>query len=160
MNSGILPMLLLCATLALALALAPARIGWLGLAAMVAGALLMSMVPLPADLSDAIFIGLWLSVVVTAVLTYVPRNFADPVMIPAGLNAGAWVGALASVSDMRGSLLPALAAGLLLIPARRFTLHGYHIVIKVIASWMIAIGLLSTFVSLMPTPGYKPDHME
>lgn len=160
MNSGILPMLLLCATLALSLALAPTRIGWLGLVAMAAGALLMSLLPLPANLSEAIFIGLWLSVVATAVLTYVPRRFADRVMIPAGFNAGAWVGALATVSEMRGSLLPALSLGLLSVPARRFTLHGYHIVIKVIASWMIAIALLSAFVSLMPTPGYKPDHME
>jgi len=160
MNGGILPMVLLCATLALSLALAPARVGWLGLAAMAAGALLMGLMPLPVGWSAAIFVGLWLSVVVTAVLTYVPRRFADRLMIPAGFNAGAWIGALAAVSDMRGSLLLALSPGLLLIPARRFTLHGYHIVIKVIASWMIAIALLSTFVSLMPTPGYKPDHME
>ena len=34
------------------------------------------------------------------------------------------------------------------------------IAVKVAASWMIAISSLALFVSLMPHPGYVPDHME
>lgn len=160
MNSGILPLLLICATLGLSLALAPQRDAWLGVAAMAASALLLSLMPLSPSLSDTIFIGLWLSIIATAALTYLPRRFADRLTIAAGLNAGAWAGALAAVSDKRGELIIALVLALLFIPARWFTLRGYHIVIKVIASWMIAVASLSMFVSLIPTPGYKPDHME
>lgn len=160
MNGGLLPLLLICVTLGLSLALAPWRMAWFAVAAMTVSALLLSLARLAPDTSDAIFVGLWLSVIVTAVLTYLPRRYADRLMIPAGLNAGAWAGALSAVSDKRGDLILAIGAALLFIPARWFTLRGYHIVIKVVASWMIAIASLSMFVSFMPTPGYKPDHME
>ena len=32
--------------------------------------------------------------------------------------------------------------------------------VKVAASWMIAVSSLALFVSMMPHPGYVPDHME
>lgn len=160
MNGGILPMLLLGATLGLSLALAPLRGAWAALAAMAAGALLLALVAVPARLSEAIVIGLLLSVIATAALVFVPRRYADRLVIAAGLNAGAWAGALASVSNQRTGLAPALALGLLFVPARWLPLRQYGIIIKVFASWMIAIASLSLFVSMMTTPGYKPDHME
>lgn len=160
MNGGILPLLLLGATFGLSLALAPLRTAAIALASMAAAALLLLFVPLSSRLSDTVFTGLWLSMIATAALAFVPRDVADRLMIPAGLNAGAWAGALASLADQRAGLVPALALGLLFLPARWFPLRGYAIVIKVVTSWMIAIASLSMFVSLVPTPGYKPDHME
>lgn len=160
MNGGLLPLVLMCATFGLLLAFAARRRAWLGLGAMVAAALLLSLAHLPQSASDAIFVGLWLSIIATAALTFVPPDFVNRLIVPAGLNAGAWAGALATMSDRRGGLILALSSGLLFIPVRWFTMRGYHIVPKVIASWMIAIASLSLFVSLMPTPGYKPDHME
>lgn len=160
MNGGILPLVLICAAFGLSLACVSLRVAGLGLAAMTVAGLMLSLMPIPTSASDIILLGLWLSVIATAALTYAPRRFADRLMIPAGLNAGGWAGALAAVSDMRGGLIVAFAVGLLFIPARWFTLRGYHIAIKVVASWMIAIASLSMFVSFMPTPGYKPDHME
>ena len=160
MNSGILPLLLIFATLGLALALAPQRAALISLAAMAVAALAVSLVPFSSAASDAIFRGLWVSVILTAALTYVPRDPANRLLLPAAINAGCWAGAFAGVSAQRANLLAALALSLLFIPARWFTLRGYHVVIKVVASWMIAIASLSMFVSFMPTPGYKPDHME
>ena len=46
------------------------------------------------------------------------------------------------------------------IPARWLARGKFNIAVKVVASWMIAIASLSLFVTLIPTPGYKPDHME
>lgn len=160
MNGGILPLLLICATLGLALAFAAPRAAWLGFAGMAAAGVALSLAPFPNSASGIIFTGLWLSVIATAALTFVPRRIANRLIIPAGINAGAWAGSLAGLSDKPGGLFLALTLGLLFIPARWFTMHGHHIVVKVVASWMIAIASLSMFVSFMPTPGYKPDHME
>ena len=57
-------------------------------------------------------------------------------------------------------LFSAPAKALIAIPANWLTQRKLDIIIKVVASWMIAIASLSLFVSLIPTPGYKPDHME
>lgn len=81
-------------------------------------------------------------------------------MVLAGTNAGAWIGAEASVGGMADGVLVALSLGLLLTAGRWLSLRDSSIVIKVIASWMIAIATLSMFVSLVPIQGYKPDHMD
>lgn len=154
------PLMLVCATLGLALSFARLRACLIAMSGMAGAALLFTLVGFSPDDSDWIFPGLWLTVIATAVLILVPDRFAERLMIPAGLNAGAWAGAVASVSGRRGDLIVALALLLLFIPARWFRLRGHQIVIKVAASWMIAIASLSMFVSLMPTPGYKLDHME
>jgi len=76
------------------------------------------------------------------------------------MNAGGWAGALTSLSGMHGALWLALPFSLLCLPGRRIERRGLGIAIKVAASWMIAISSLALFVSLMPHPGYVPDHME
>jgi ABC-type proline/glycine betaine transport system permease subunit len=53
-------------------------------------------------------------------------------------------------------LLPTLLA----IPVHWIARQKFAILLKVVASWVIAIASLALFVSVMPTPGYKPDHME
>lgn len=160
MNSGPLPMILLCLTLGLALALASRRAGWFGLAGMVATAALVAIVALPQGLTEAVSAGLALSVIATAALCYFPRGSTDRWLLATGVNAGVWTGAYASVSDQRGALLVALPLALVVMLGGWLVSSGYPIVIKVVASWMIAIASLSIFVSLLPTPGYKADHME
>lgn len=160
MNGGALPLMLICAALGVALAFARLRTALIALGAFAGLAVLLTLAGLARSALDSIFIGLWLSVIATAALTFVPNRHADRLMLPAGLNAAGWAGALAAVSDRRGDLLVASALLLLFIPARWFRLRGHQIVIKVAASWMIAIASLSLFVSLVPTPGYKSDHME
>ena len=160
MNSAILPLLLICATCGLSFALAPPRTASMGLAAMAAVAMVVSAMPFSQGASDLIFRGLWASVIITAALTYARGDLANRLILPSALNAGCWAGAFAGLSGERSGLLLALFLGLIFIPARWFTLRGYHVVVKVVASWMIAIASLSMFVAFMPTPGYKPDHME
>lgn len=160
MNGGILPILLICATVGLALSLVGWRDAWLGVAAIVLSALLVSIFNIPPTASKIIFFGLFVSTILTAVLVYVPQSWPRHWAIPVAVNAGGWAGALASLSGMHNALWLALPLCLLCLPGRWINQRGFGIAVKVAASWMIAISSLALFVSLMPHPGYVPDHME
>ncbi len=160
MNGGVLPVLLLCAAVVLALSLATGDAAWRGVAALAAAALIVAFLPLSSGLLEGIFGGLVLSTIVTAALVYLPRGLPNRWAIAAGLNGGAWAGAFASASQSRGQLALAIPFGLIFVAKRWLPSSGYTIVIKVIASWVMAIAALSMIVSMLPTPGYMPDHME
>ena len=160
MNGGILPILLICATLGLALSLVARRDAWLGISAIVLSALVVSMLKIAPDASKIVFGGLFLSTILTAILVYLPRSWPRRWAIPIAVNAGGWAGALASLSGMHSGLWLALPLCLLCVPGRWIEQRGLGIAVKVAASWMIAISSLALFVSLMPHPGYVPDHME
>ena len=160
MNAGILPMLLLCATVGLLLSFGSQRVAWLGFVGLVASALILSLLTLPAEVSKQIFIGAWVSIIVTAAVTYLPPRLPSRWAIPLAINAGAWVGALASLSGRKHDLLLALPLSLIFVLGRWVVARGLALGVKVVASWMIAIATLSIFVSMTPTPGYEPDHMQ
>ena len=160
MNGGILPLLLICATVGLALSLVGRRDALLGLAAILLSALAVSLFPITPDASNIIFAGLFVSTIITAMLLYLPRAWPRRWAIPVAVNAGGWAGALASLSSLQNALWLALPLCLLCIPGRWIDRRGLGIGLKVAASWMIAISSLSLFVSMMPHPGYVPDHME
>ncbi len=160
MNGGVLPILLICATVGLALSLVGRRDAWLGVAAIVLSALVVSRLKIAPDASKFVFGGLFLSTILTAILVYLPRSWPRRWAIPIAVNAGCWAGALASLSDMHNALWMALPLCLLCVPGWWIEQRGLGIAVKVAASWMIAISSLALFVSMMPHPGYVPDHME
>lgn len=160
MNAGVLPMLLLCATVGLLLSFGSQRIAWLGFAGMVASGLILSLLTLPTEVLKPVFIGAWVSIIVTATVTYLPPRLPTQWAIPLAINAGAWVGALASLSGRKRDLLLALPLSLIFVVGRWVVARGLGLGVKVVASWMIAIATLSIFVSMTPTPGYEPDHMQ
>lgn len=155
-----LPALLLCATIALMFSITTGKVAWIGLFGMMATAAVLASVTLPASLTPAVFLGIWVAIILAATLTYFPPPAAQRWAIPLAVVSGAGVGILASMSGRKSDLLIALPIGLLFVPGRWIVERGFGLGIKVVASWMIAIALLSTFVSLTPSPGYKPDHME
>ncbi len=159
MNGGIAPLLLISATIGLLLAFTSLRQISFGLLAFGVAAMIGFAAPHLLAL-QLVFAGLWLSIIATAALVYLPAGRWRAAALPLAINDGLWLGACAAMtSDVRGlglGLLPALLA----IPANWLAMRKFNIIIKVVASWMIAIAALSAFVSLMPTPGYKPDHME
>lgn len=159
MNGGIIPSLMLSATIALLLSFTTGRAAWLGVAGMAATAFVLALVAFPQSLSPAIFISVWGTIIVAAVLIYLPPSNAQRWSIPVAVAAGASIGALSSLSGRKSDLL-ALPISLLFVPGRWIVARGYGLGIKIAGSWMISIALLSAFVSLTPTPGYKPDHME
>lgn len=160
MNGGIIPSLLLGATIGLLLSFTPLRVALFGGACLAATSILASLLAPPPSLQNAIFIGLWLSIILTAALTYLPHGAARRWAIPLATVGGLWIGGLASMSDRKSDLALALSVSLLWVPGRWIVARGYGLAVKIVASWMIAIASLSLFVSMTPTPGYEPDHME
>ena len=63
MNGGILPIFLICATLGLALSLVGRRDAWLGVAAIVVSALVVSMLMVAPGASNIVLAGLFLSTI-------------------------------------------------------------------------------------------------
>ncbi|MCY7399023.1 MAG: hypothetical protein LH466_09350 [Sphingomonas bacterium] len=159
MNGGLVPLMLLSATIGLMLAFVPGRRAWLALATFAIAAVPGFAIPLGLS-PQIIFTALWLSAIVAAILVYVPVARWSMAVLPLCLNAGFWLGASAALTGNRSALVLGLLPILVAIPGRWLTHRKFDIVIKVVASWMIAIASLSLFVSLSPTPGYKPDHME
>ncbi len=160
MNAGILPMALLSACVGLALSFASIRGAWLSVAALIVIAATVAGISLPGDLGSSVFAGAWLSVIATAALAFLPGGLRDSWAIAAGVNGGAWLGALASLSPQPAELLYILPLALSFLPGQWLTARGHAIAPKVVLSWIVAVASLSFFVSLMPTPGYQPDHME
>ncbi|MBA3667386.1 MAG: hypothetical protein H0W65_06655 [Sphingomonas sp.] len=159
MNGGLVPLFLLSATLALMLSFAPIRMTSLGLLAFAAITPLLFLMS-GALSSTIIFLGLWASMIATALVVYLPIARWSAAILPLCLNAGFWMGAYAALYSDRAGLALGLVPALLAFPVKWLIRRKFDIVIKVVASWMIAIASLSMFVSLMPTPGYKLDHME
>lgn len=160
MNGGFIPTLLLCATIALMLSFTNRRVAWFGLAGMTATAAVLALIALPPSFAPAVLIGVFATIIVAAALTYLPPALARSWAIPLAVVAGAEVGMMASLSGRKIDLLFALPLSLLFLPGRWIVARGYGLGIKIVASWMIAIALLSTFVSMTPTPGYQADHRE
>ena len=160
MNSGNAPFMLMGVTLGVVLSRVEKRVAWAGLAIAMIGAAITALVPIGAAATDIIYGGLWLSMIVTAVLAFVPTAHVTRLTIIAAGNVGAWSGALAGLGGIRTGLLIALPFALLFVPGQWIVARGQDVAMKVVASWMIAIASLSLLVSLMPTPGYKSDHMQ
>ncbi len=154
-----MPLLLLSATIGLMLAFVANRqatfaLAGFGAAAVVAYAASLELGP------NLVFAGLWLSMIAAALLVYLPVRRWSIAALPLSLNAGFWLGACASLTGNVAALVIGVLPLFIVIPARMLTIGKFSIALKVIASWMIAIASLSLFVTLIPTPGYKPDHME
>lgn len=160
MRGGFLPPAILIAALGLALAFIPLRRALIAAGVMVMVALAAWWSTPPAGWVEAIFVGCWLSVIATAGLVHRPLRLAPALFLFAGANAGLWAGLVTSVAGKTRDLAIALPCVLLLLVGRPIVKRGWGIGIKVVASWLTAVSILATMVSLTPTPGYKQDHME
>lgn len=160
MNAGILPIGLLFLAVGLTLSFATLRDALVGIAALVGAALIAASLNLTASALEPVFVGLWVSVILTVALMHLPKGVALGWAAVAGLNAGAWAGALAEISSMRAHMIMAFPLALIMVPGRWIVANGYSIALKVVGSWVVAVATLAIFVSLTPTPGYKPDHMQ
>lgn len=160
MRGGLVPPAMLCLALGLALAFVPRRVAIIGALLLAAGAVAaFALTPASAPI-EAVFLGCWASVIVTAATTYFPR--VVPTVIAALLagNAGAWAGAVTATAGTAGDLATALPFVLVFALGQLLVARGWSIPLKVGASWLIAIATLAAMLPLTPTPGYVPDHME
>jgi len=159
MNAGIVPLLLLSLTVGLMLAFVPTRRATIASVVFAATAFLSFWVPLGLA-PNMIFTGLWLTMIVAAILVYLPVAKWSIAALPICLSAGYWLGACAGLSNDLTALVIGILPLFISFPARWLTVRKFGIAVKIVASWMIAIASLSVFLTLIPTPGYKPDHME
>ena len=160
MRGGFWPPALLCAALAFALAFAPVRVRLPALLALLVAAAVASRISFPAGWHEAIFAGVWASVVVAALAVHRREvGLLVPAMLLAA-NTGIWAGAVTAISGSDRDLLRALPIALLAFPAGWVVAHRGGLAIKVLASWLIAVAILVAALPMVATPGYAPDHME
>lgn len=160
MRGGFLPPAILCAAIGLVLAFLPFRKALLAAALVATAAILVFVIAPDAAWIEPIFVGCWLSVIGCALLLLRPAHWPVTICFVAAVNAGLWTGATASVAGGARDLAIALPLVLILLPGHAIVARGWQISLKVLASWLTAVAILATMVSLTPTPGYLPDHME
>ena len=160
MRGGFLPPGILCAALGLALAFIPLRRALLAALLLVGVAVSVWWLGPPVRWIEPIYICCWLSVIANALMTYAPARMPSGSQLAAAVNTGVWAGAVTAVSGHGRDLAVALPAVLLFLPGRLVVARGWSIGVKVLASWLTAVAILATMVSMVPTPGYEPDHME
>ncbi len=160
MRGGFLPPAILIAALGLALAFVPLRRALIAAGLMVVVMLIAWWSGPPARWIEPIFVGCWLSVIATAGLVHRPATLPPAVFFAAAANVGLWAGLVTSVAGKGRDLAIAVPCVLLMFVGRPIVVRGWGIGVKVVASWLTAVAILATMVSLTPTPGYVQDHME
>ena len=160
MRGGFLPPAILIAALGLALAFIPLRRALVAAGLMVVVGLVAWWSTPPLRWIEPIFVGCWLSVIATAGLVHRPLKLPPALFLAAAANVGFWAGLVTSVAGKSRDLAIALPCVLLLFVGRPIVERGWWIGVKVVASWLTAVAILATMVSLTPTPGYMQDHME
>lgn len=159
MGGALIPALL-CAALGLGLAFQTMRTQWQSIAVLSLMAYLMAWVHFPQDWTDAILIMGLVSLIVTALSVLAPARL--PAWLPLSLaaNAGLWTGAVIAITAQTRDLALALPWVFLAFPARWVLTTPVHLGVKVVAGWLVAVAILGAGVSMLPTPGYKADHIE
>ena len=160
MRGGFLPPAILIAALGLALAFVPLRRALIAAGLMVVVTLIAWWSGPSAAWIEPIFVGCWLSVIATAALVHRPATLPPAVFLAAAANVGLWAGLVTSVAGKGRDLAIAVPCILLMFVGRPIVVRGWGIGVKVVASWLTAVAILATMVSLTPTPGYVQDHME
>lgn len=160
MNAGSLPLALLCVALSLALARTPYKVALVSVAALVVTSAL-SYAVVPADRwATPAMLGLWVSAAITAALAYLPHGIDGAWATLASINAGLWVGVAAHSTGGEASIATALPLALLFLPAGWLLKKQLGVVVKIAASWIVAVSILAGMVAISPVPGYAPDHMD
>ena len=154
-----LPALLMIAT-AFALAIAPARFRWPALLAFLAIGVAAAFFTYPEWWNQAMLAGAWLSVIATALAVYRKPDVALATPLVLAINAGFWLGAVTTTIDNDWALVRIMPLVLIVVPAGWLVARRASIVLKFLASWLVAIAILIMALPMVITPGYVEDHME
>lgn len=160
MNTAIVPIVLLCASLGLALAWATPRARVAGLAAFALSAALASAASPPVRWVEPALLTCWIGVAACAAFVLFGRRMVGPVAAALGLAAGLATGLAAAMQERFVDLAAAATLLLLFMPAVWLIRSGRGMAVRVCASWLVAVAVLGAAAPLVSTPGYSPDHME
>jgi hypothetical protein len=160
-RGGVLPAALLCMALGLTLAFSSRRAWLLSIVLFVTSAIVLVLTTVPPGWVEGVFLGCWISIAATAAAVHVPKGLSTPAAVALSINAGIWVGVVTALSGPRFNLVKTLPCVLALLPAAFIIGKRAPIVVKVLASWLVAVAILAGTLQLLPvTPGYLPDHLE
>lgn len=160
MRGGFIPPAILCCALGLVLAFLGWRKALVGGGLMAAMAVAVFLAGPDAKAIETIFLGCWLSVIGCSLMLVRPILWGRKLAFAAAINCGVWAGAVCSVAGNLQALCISLPFVLVAVPASAIVARGWEISVKVLASWLTAVAILATMLSLTPTPGYVADHME
>jgi hypothetical protein len=161
MRGGVVPPALLLLALGLALAFTPRRAWGPSLLALVATLGAGAFVRVPQTWLEGVFLGCWISVIVTAASVHLIRGLSARAGVAFSINAAVWASAVVSLSGSKLDLLKALPCVSVFLPASWVVGRYASIPVKVVSSWVIAVAVLAATLQLLPvTPGYLPDHLE
>lgn len=160
MRGAILPDALLATSLGLALGFTAPAVARISAGIMIASAVGIALIPMAGLVDDIVFAGCWLSIMAAAACVHLPGGLGRWPAFGLAINCGIWAGLVSHVSDGVTALAYALPAVLVVVPARIMVARKWGIAVKVAASWLIAIAALEVVLIFVPTPGYKPDHMD
>jgi hypothetical protein len=160
-RGGALPPALLSAALGLALAFAPRR-AWLpSLVTLTTTTVSLAALPIHREWLEGVFLGGWVSVAATAATVHLPRGLNAGTAVALSLNAGLWSGAEIAVAGSRLDIAKALVCVSLIFLTGFIVAWRAPIIVKVVASWLIAVAILAATLQFLPvTPGYLPDHLD
>ena len=152
------PAILLLAA-ALSLAIAPKTHRLPAVLALISSAVLACLVAYPPAWQQAILAGSWISITLCALAVYRKPGASQAPSLMLAVNAGFWAGAVSASFGSERALLQVLPLALLTFPAGWAAARGASIILKILASWIIAITILMAALPMVATPGYVEDHM-
>jgi hypothetical protein len=128
---------------------------------MAVAALAVSFTTVEPRWTDAVFLGCWVSVAVAALAVHLPGGVSGRTALLLAVNTGLAAGGVAAAAGSRADLLIALPCALACLPAGWLVRSGRPIVVKVAASWLLAVALLAgALPAVVETPGYEDTHRE
>lgn len=149
-----------CAALALALSKASWRRALPALAVCLSAAILSNLFLASLAPFKLLVLGAALTTAVTLAPVYLRSPLRAIMLAVLAANAGVWSGALSAT--VRGPVGLALVLPWLALwaPAAWLVQRRWEIVLKIAASWLIAIAVLAVALNSVSMPSYQLDHME
>jgi hypothetical protein len=160
MRDGALPAVLLCLAFGMAICRQRVRDIAAAIVILVVVAIMASALVFPDALAAPTAIAAAALTVLVVFAVYAGRAFHPALAAGLGVAAGALIGALTSFAGQASLLLFALPATLVAFPAAWLAHTGRAIALKVMASWILAVSLLSIGLTFAQGVSAGSDHLD
>ena len=160
MRDGALPAVLLCLAFGMAICRQRVRDIAAAIVILVVVAIVASALVFPDALAAPTAIAAAALTVLVVFAVYSGRAFHPALAAGLGVAAGALIGALTSFAGQASLLLFALPATLVAFPAAWLAHTGRAIALKVMASWILAVSLLSIGLTFAQGVSAGSDHLD
>lgn len=160
MRDGVLPAAVLCAALGLWLGFAPRRAIPPAVLALVVAAAAASVFPPPIAWRGAVVVGCFGLALLAAAAVHLPRGPGFGPAVASAAAAGVLAGAAVALAGRPVELLKVLPPVLLCLPAGWLVARRRALPVKILASWLAAVALLSAGLTAAQGPTSGADHVD